>query len=93
VNHILMIVGIYIDDCLIIGKESTVSNLLDEMKKHEFNLKIKKDVLKYLSCCIVETKNEAKLIMIQLHLLTRLLDSENQRKYCSEVVKLLHLIK
>jgi Reverse transcriptase (RNA-dependent DNA polymerase)/gag-polypeptide of LTR copia-type/Zinc knuckle len=71
VNHML-IVGIYVDDCLIIGKESSVSNLLKELKKHEFNLKIEKDVVEYLSCCIIETKNEAKLTMIQPHLLTRL---------------------
>jgi hypothetical protein len=41
VNHMLMI-GIYVDDCLIIGKESSISNLLEELKKHEFNLKMKK---------------------------------------------------
>jgi Reverse transcriptase (RNA-dependent DNA polymerase) len=71
VNHML-IVGIYVDDCLIIGKESSVSSLLEELKKHEFNLKIEKNVKEYLSCCIVETKEEGKLTMIQPHLLTRL---------------------
>ena len=70
VNHML-IVGIYVDDCLIIGKESSVSSLLEELKKNEFNLKIEKNVKEYLSCCIVETK-EGKLTMIQPHLLTRL---------------------
>jgi hypothetical protein len=44
VNHML-ITGIYVDDCLIIGKESSISNLLEELKKHEFNLKIEKDVV------------------------------------------------
>jgi Reverse transcriptase (RNA-dependent DNA polymerase) len=68
VNH-LLIVGIYVDDCLIIGKETSVSNLLDELKNYEFNLKIEKDVVEYLSCCIVETKGERKLTMIQPHLL------------------------
>jgi Reverse transcriptase (RNA-dependent DNA polymerase) len=71
VNHML-IIGIYIDDCLIIGKESSVSNLLEALKKYEFNLKIEKDVVEYLSCCIVETKNERKLTMIQPHLLNLL---------------------
>jgi hypothetical protein len=41
VNHIL-IIGIYVNDCLIIGKESIISNLLEELNKHEFNLKIEK---------------------------------------------------
>jgi hypothetical protein len=68
-NH-MFIVGIYVDNCLIIAKESSVSKLLEEMKKHEVNLKIEKDLVEYLSCCTVETKNEAKLTMIQPHLLT-----------------------
>jgi hypothetical protein len=71
VNHML-IIGIYVDDCLIIGKESSVSNLLEDLKKHEFSLKIEKDVVEYLSCHIVESKIEAKLTMIQPHLLIRL---------------------
>jgi Reverse transcriptase (RNA-dependent DNA polymerase) len=37
VNHML-IVGIYVDHCLILGKESSIS------KKHKFNLKIENDV-------------------------------------------------
>jgi hypothetical protein len=60
VNHIL-IFGIYVDDCLIIGKESSVSNLLEYLKKHEFNLKIEKYVVEYLSCHIVESNSEEKL--------------------------------
>jgi hypothetical protein len=69
VNYIF-IVGIYVNDCLIIGKESSVSSLLEELKKYEFNMKIEKNVKVLLSCCIVETKQEVKLTMIQMHLLT-----------------------
>jgi hypothetical protein len=43
VNHML-IIGIYVNVCLIIGKESSISNLLEDLKKHEVNLKIEKDV-------------------------------------------------
>jgi hypothetical protein len=68
VNHML-IIGIDVDDCFIIGKESSISKLLEDLKKHEFNLKIEKDVVEYLSCHIVESKKEAKLTMIQPHLL------------------------
>jgi hypothetical protein len=71
VNHMLT-VGIYADDYMIIGKESSVYNLLEELKKHEFNLKIEMDVVEYLCCCIVENKGERKLTMIQPHLKTRL---------------------
>jgi hypothetical protein len=68
VKHKLIVV-IYVDDCLIIWNESSVSNLLEELKKHEFNLKIEKDMVEYFSCCIVETKTERKLTMIQPYLL------------------------
>jgi hypothetical protein len=52
VNHML-IIAIYVDDRLIIGKESSISNLIEELKKRKFNLKIEKDVVEYLSCHIV----------------------------------------
>jgi hypothetical protein len=72
-RHITMI-GIYVDDCLIIGKESSITNLIEEFKKHEFSLKIEKDVKEYLSCCIVESKDKRKLTMVQPHQLNRLID-------------------
>jgi hypothetical protein len=72
VNH-MIIIGIYVDDCLIIGKKESIDCLIDELKKHEFNLKVEKNVNEYLSCCIEESKDEAKLTMIQPHLLTCLI--------------------
>jgi hypothetical protein len=85
VNHII-IIGIYVDNCLIIGKNESIDCLIDEFKKHEFNLKVEKDVNEYLSCCIEESKDEAKLTMIQPHLLTRLIKNfgeevEGKRKF------------
>jgi hypothetical protein len=41
VNH-MIIIGIYIDNCLIIGKNEIIDCLIDELKKHEFNLKVEK---------------------------------------------------
>jgi hypothetical protein len=71
-NH-MIIIGIYVDDCLIIGKNESIDCLIDELKKHEFNLKVEKNVNEYLSCCIEESKGERKLTMIQPHLLTCLI--------------------
>jgi hypothetical protein len=72
VNH-MIIIGICVDDCLIIGRNESIDCLIDELKKHEFNLKVEKKVNEYLSCCIEESKDEAKLTMIQPHLLTCLI--------------------
>jgi hypothetical protein len=37
VNH-MIIIRIYVDNCLIIGKDESIDCLIDELKKHEFNL-------------------------------------------------------
>jgi hypothetical protein len=41
VNH-MIIIGIYVDDCLTIGKNESIDCLIDGLKKHEFNLKIER---------------------------------------------------
>jgi hypothetical protein len=79
-------IGINVDDCLIIGTESSISNLFEEFKKHEFSLKIEKDVKEYLSCCIVESKDKREVTMVQSHLLNCLIDKfgediEGKRKF------------
>jgi hypothetical protein len=60
VNH-MIIIGIYVNDCLIIGKEKSIDDLIDELKRHEFNLKVERNVNEYLSCCIEESKDEKNL--------------------------------
>jgi hypothetical protein len=67
VNH-MIIIGIYVKDCLIIGKDESIDCLIDELKKYEFNLNVERNVNEYLSCCIEESKAERKLTMIQPHL-------------------------
>jgi hypothetical protein len=47
---------------LIIGKNESIDCCIDELKKHELNLKVEKNVNEYLSC-IEESKDEAKLTM------------------------------
>jgi hypothetical protein len=43
VNH-MIIIGIYVDDCLIIRKYESIDYLIDELKKHEFNLKVERNM-------------------------------------------------
>jgi hypothetical protein len=78
VNY-MIIIGIYVDDCLIIGKKENIDCLIDELKKHEFILKVEKNVNEYLSCCIEESRDEAKLTMIQPHLLTCLIKNFGEK--------------
>jgi hypothetical protein len=82
----MIIIGIYVDDCLIIGKDESIDCLIEYLRKHEFNLKVERNVNEYLSCCIEESKDEAKLTMIQPHLLNCLIKNfgeeiEGKRKF------------
>ena len=43
----ILIIRIY---CLVIGKEERVLNLINELKRHEFKLKIERECVDYLSC-------------------------------------------
>jgi uncharacterized protein YlbG (UPF0298 family) len=67
VNH-MMIIGIHVDNCLIIGKDESIDCLIDELKKHEFILKVERNVNEYLKRCIEESKDERKLTMIHIDL-------------------------
>jgi hypothetical protein len=55
VNH-MIIIGIYVDDCLIIGKDESIDCLIGELKKYEFILKVERNVNEYLSCCSTISK-------------------------------------
>jgi hypothetical protein len=39
-----IIIRIHFDDCLIIGKDESIDCLIDKLKKHEFNLKVERNV-------------------------------------------------
>jgi hypothetical protein len=43
-------IGIYVDDCLAIGKHDKIDELIVELKTSGFNLKVKNNLTDYLSC-------------------------------------------
>jgi hypothetical protein len=45
----MIIIGNYVDSFLIIGKEESAENLIDELRRHEFNLKVEANVHEYLT--------------------------------------------
>jgi Reverse transcriptase (RNA-dependent DNA polymerase) len=51
-----IIIGIYVDDCLVIGKETQISQLIVELKEIGFNLRIENNLKDYLSCGVIEDK-------------------------------------
>jgi hypothetical protein len=102
------LIGVYVGNCLVIGKNSLINKLIDELKKH-FSLKMERNVKDYLSCNIIELKEENKFVIVQAHLITSpeekftketmnkhnygTPDNEYQKKYQSGVGMLLYLTK
>jgi hypothetical protein len=52
-----MLIGIYVDDCLVIGPEERIAKLIVDLKKNGFNLKVENSLKDYLSCRVIKTNN------------------------------------
>jgi hypothetical protein len=48
--------GIYVDNCLVIGKRDGIDELIVELKTSGFNLKVENNLTDYLSCQLIEDK-------------------------------------
>jgi hypothetical protein len=59
----VIVIGIYVDDCLIIGKEERIQSLILELKRSDFNLNVENNLKDHLTCHITQDK-ELKHIMI-----------------------------
>jgi len=70
----VMLIGIYVDDCLLIGKEKQISKLIDDLKSSGFNLKIEKNLTDYLICCIIENDEKGEILVMQPHLINCLIE-------------------
>jgi hypothetical protein len=43
-------IEIYVDDCLVVGKEELIQEVIEGLKASGFNLKIESSLKDYLSC-------------------------------------------
>jgi hypothetical protein len=59
-----MRIGIYVDDCLVIGAEERIAKLIFDLKKHGFNLNVENSLKDYLSCRVIETKNLTQITIL-----------------------------
>ena len=57
----IIIIEIYFDNCLAIGKQESILQLIDELKVHDFKLKIEEELVDYLRSHIVESEVKNKL--------------------------------
>jgi hypothetical protein len=57
-NTGIVIMAIYVDDCLTIGSDEGIKGVIKVMKKHDFGPKIEEDLKEYLSCHIKNDKED-----------------------------------
>ena len=65
-------IAIYVNDCLMIGTDSNINDVIEKLKNYDFGLKVEHNLTDYLSSKIfVNCENRATRIM-QLHLIKNL---------------------
>jgi hypothetical protein len=65
-------IGIYVDDCLVIGKGDKIDELIVELKTSGFNLKVENNLTDYLSCQLIENEELKEVLILQIHLINNL---------------------
>jgi hypothetical protein len=68
----IVIIAIYVDDCLIIGDDSNINEVIEELKGYNFGLKVEEHLSDYLSCQIITNLDDKMLFIMQPHLIKNL---------------------
>jgi hypothetical protein len=55
----IMLIGIYVDDCLVLGKEKDINKLIVDLELKGFSLKVERNLKDYLRCRIIKGINKA----------------------------------
>jgi hypothetical protein len=70
----VILIGIYVDDYIVIGKENQISMLITGLKNGGFNLKITQNLTNYLSCQVLENEAPSEISILQPYLINNLRD-------------------
>jgi hypothetical protein len=68
----VIIIGIYVDDCLVNGKRDKIDALILELKTSGFNLKVENNHTDYLSCKLIENTELKEILILQPYLISNL---------------------
>jgi hypothetical protein len=85
INGKVIIIGIYIDDCLVVGKEDQIQEVIQGLKASGFNLKVESRLKDYLSCCVIEDLESKSILILQPHLINNL-ESKFGQEVCNKRV-------
>jgi hypothetical protein len=67
----VVIITIYVDDYLTIGKEE-IEEVIDELKGHNFDLNVEDNLTDQLSCKIIQERDKGKVWIMKSHLIDNL---------------------
>jgi hypothetical protein len=76
----VVFIALYVDDCLCIGNDKAIKDLVHGMETQGFTMKIDEELTDYLSCQIVFSDDKQKLWIGQPHLIKNL-----EKKFTSKV--------
>jgi hypothetical protein len=68
----VIVIGTYVDDCLVIRKRCRIDELIVELKTRVFNLKVENNLTDYLSCQLIENTESKEILILQPHLINNL---------------------
>ena len=66
-------IALYVDDCLCCGHMTDIEDVIHDMKKKGFSLKVERDMTDFLSCMIQFSKKRDRLWLGQSHLLKKMI--------------------
>jgi hypothetical protein len=64
-------IGIYVDDCLVVGNEYQIQEVIQGLKASGFNL-VESSLKDYLSCCVIEDFESKLILILQPHRINNL---------------------
>jgi hypothetical protein len=79
----MIMISIYFDDCLTIGTEEEIEEVINASICHNFGLKVEDNLTDYLSCKIDQERNKGKVWIMQPHLVDNL-----EKKFGGKVSKM-----
>jgi hypothetical protein len=91
INGKVIIIGIYDDDCHVVGKEDKIQEAIQCLKASGFNLKVESSLKDYLRCHAIENLESKSILILRPHLINNL-EAKFRQKVCNkEFTKLLEL--
>ena len=79
-NQGIVLIAIYVDDCLMIGTDSDIDAVIEKLKNYDFGLKVEHNLTDYLSCRIFVNYENRTTFIMQPHLIKNL-----EEKFSNEV--------